>query len=108
MPPGSDTAERAGEVLAELLGGTPADAPAIVCPEDRTERSYSELIDVVTRQAGVLSAAGVARGDCVALVLPNGPEIVETVLALSLLGAAAAPLNPAYTVDEFAFYLDDL
>ena len=43
-----------------------------------------------------------------ALVLPNGPEIIEILFALGLLGAAAAPLNPAYTADEYAFYLEDL
>ena len=108
MRPDSDPREGAHDVIAGLLGGAPASAPAIVCPEDGSSRSYGELADVVTRQAGLLSAAGVERGDRVALVLPNGPEIVETLFALALLGAAAAPLNPAYTVDEYAFYLEDL
>ena len=53
-------------------------------------------------------AAGVRRGDRVALTLPNGPEFVQIILAATLLGAAAAPLNPAYTETEFAFYLEDI
>ncbi len=58
--------------------------------------------------AGQLAALGVGRGDRVALVAPNGPEIVQLILAITALGAAAAPLNPAYTADEYAFYLGDL
>jgi acyl-CoA synthetase (AMP-forming)/AMP-acid ligase II len=58
--------------------------------------------------AGRLAAAGVRRGDRVALALPNGPEFIQLLLAIATLGAAAAPLNPAYTPDEFAFYLGDV
>jgi acyl-CoA synthetase (AMP-forming)/AMP-acid ligase II len=41
-------------------------------------------------------------------VLPDGPQFVRFVLAVTALGAAAAPLNPGYTPDEFRFYLEDL
>ncbi len=58
--------------------------------------------------AGRLCAVGVERGDRVAVVLPNGPEFVQVLLAITMLGAAAAPLNPAYTADEYSFYLGDL
>jgi acyl-CoA synthetase (AMP-forming)/AMP-acid ligase II len=104
MPPATD----AGGKLADLLAAAPHDAPAIVCPEDGSARTYGDLKDSIGREAGLLAAAGVERGDRVALVLKNGPEIIETVFALSLLGAAAAPLNPAYTVGEYRFYLKDL
>ena len=40
--------------------------------------------------------------------LPNGPEIVAAFLGVVEAGAAAAPLNQAYTADEFHAYLDDL
>jgi acyl-CoA synthetase (AMP-forming)/AMP-acid ligase II len=62
----------------------------------------------VLRLAGLLRSIGVERRECVALVLPNGPEFVQLLLAITALGAAAAPLNPAYTSDEYAFYLEDL
>ena len=70
--------------------------------------TYRELADHVGDLAGKLAAAGVRRGDRVALALPNGPEFVELLLAIATVGAAAAPLNPGYTHDEFLFYLDDL
>jgi acyl-CoA synthetase (AMP-forming)/AMP-acid ligase II len=43
----------------------------------------------------------------VAIVLPNGPEMAAAFLAVAGC-AVAAPLNPAYTADEFAFYMEDL
>ena len=40
--------------------------------------------------------------------MPNGPEFIQLFLAITLVGAAAAPLNPAYTHGEFVFYLTDI
>ena len=38
----------------------------------------------------------------------TGPSSCSSCWRSSRVGAAAAPLNPAYTRDEYAFYLDDL
>ena len=54
-----------------------------------------------------LRAAGLDRSDRIAIVLPNGPEMVIVLLAAMSVGCAA-PLNPKYREDEFRFYLDDL
>ena len=43
-----------------------------------------------------------------ALAVPNGPDFLQVLLAVLELGAVAAPLNPSYTEDEYAFYLEDL
>ncbi len=79
---------------------------AIAAPE-REPLTYGGLRDQVGRTGDALAQAGIGPGDRVAIVLPNGPE-----MAAAFLGAAAhataAPLNSAYRVDEFAFYLEDL
>ncbi len=54
-----------------------------------------------------MAAAGIGRGDRVAIVLPNGPEMATAFLCIAAC-CCAAPLNPAYTADEFEFYLQDL
>lgn len=54
-----------------------------------------------------LNALGIGRGDRVAIVLPQGPELAVTFLAVAC-GATAAPLTPAYLEKEFTFYLEDL
>ena len=53
------------------------------------------------------TGSGIGRGDRVAIVLPNGPEMATAFLAVAA-GATTAPLNPAYRADEFEFYLTDL
>jgi acyl-CoA synthetase (AMP-forming)/AMP-acid ligase II len=81
--------------------------PALVSPAGDTV-TFAELHEVVDRLARQLAGAGVEPGDAVALSLANGPEIVLAFLAVVALGAAAAPLNPAYKAEEFRSYLEDL
>ncbi|MCY4404912.1 MAG: AMP-binding protein [Rhodospirillaceae bacterium] len=79
---------------------------AIAAPE-REPLTYGGLRDQVGRTGDMLGQAGIGSGDRVAIVLPNGPEMAAAFLATAA-HATAAPLNPAYRVDEFAFYLEDL
>ena len=92
-------------VLALLSVGAGADA-ALLAPE-RPVMTYEALRQHVDDVAHQLNGLGVGRGDGVAIVLPNGPELAASLLAVTA-AATAAPLNPAYTADEFAFYFDDL
>jgi acyl-CoA synthetase (AMP-forming)/AMP-acid ligase II len=96
------------EALSAVWSTGDPGRPALVSPDDGLAIGRGELVERVDALAGDLAGLGVVRGDRVALALPNGPELVELLLALGALGVAAAPLNPAYTADEFAFYLGDL
>ena len=96
----------ADQTLAALLRG-PATAPALHVP-DGLRLDFGGLAEAVGEMAGVLRAAGVTRGDRVVLVVPDGPVLLQTLLAVVTLGAAAAPLNPAYTHDEYVFFMEDL
>src|SRR6185436_20540948 len=49
----------------------------------------------VARRAGALRAAGIARGDRVALMCSNRIEQLETFLACGWIGAIAVPINTA-------------
>lgn len=89
-----------------------ADATAVVAeaaPGGGAARSLShaDLAATVSRLRSSLTAAGVRRGDVVSIVLPNGVDFLAVYLAVAQLGATAAPLNPAYTAEEFGFYLSD-
>jgi acyl-CoA synthetase (AMP-forming)/AMP-acid ligase II len=68
---------------------------------------HPTLRSEVDRLAGELRALGLGPGDRIAIVLPNGPEIVYALLAAMTVGCAA-PLNPKYREEEFRFYLEDL
>ncbi len=92
--------------VTELIEAGVAEAPALGAP-GRPELDYAGLRKLAAEVRGALNAAGIGRGDRLAMVLPNGPEMAAAFVAVA--GAATtAPLNPAYTADEFAFYLDDL
>lgn len=93
------------ETLLTILQRGAAEAPAIVVPDGRT-MTYGELREDVMRAADALAALGLGHGDRVGIVLPNGAEVVVGFLAATI-AATAAPMNPAYTEDEFRFYLED-
>ena len=95
----------AGTVFEMLAVGEP-DAPAIVTVDGPTV-TFDQLRRTIERLAGQLRALGIGRNDRVAIVLPNGPEMAITFLAVSSC-ATAAPLNPRYREDEFRFYMEDL
>jgi acyl-CoA synthetase (AMP-forming)/AMP-acid ligase II len=84
------------------------DHPALCVPQTGATLAYNDLHRSVTRLARELAGAGVGPDDAVAMTFVNGPEMVSCFLAIIAAGAAAAPLNPAYTADEFHSYLVDL
>ncbi|HUZ51191.1 MAG TPA: AMP-binding protein [Streptosporangiaceae bacterium] len=101
-------ASPAGETLNAILDLPNPGRPALVVPDDGQVLTYGQLAERVGYLAGSLAAAGVRRGDRVAFTLPNGPDVIQILLAITALGAAAAPLNPAYTHSEYVFYLTDI
>ena len=92
--------------IPDLLNAGRDDAPAIGAP-GRAPLTYAGLRRLIADTAVALNGAGIGRADRVAIVLANGPEAATAFLAASA-AAATAPLNPSYSEDEFAFYLDDL
>jgi len=98
----------AGESLAALLAGGEAGHPALIVPDSGEVLTYTQVAARVEALAQRLAGLGVRRGDRVALALPNSPDVVVLLLAVTALGAAAAPLNPAYTATEYQFFLTDI
>jgi acyl-CoA synthetase (AMP-forming)/AMP-acid ligase II/acetyltransferase-like isoleucine patch superfamily enzyme/acyl carrier protein len=82
------------------------EAVAFAAP-GRAALAYRRLRVQVDETVQALNGMGVGRGDRVAIVLPNGPEMAVAFLAISS-AATSAPLNPAYGEREFHFYLSDL
>ena len=82
------------------------DAPAIVAP-GHAPLTYGRLQVHVDDVVQTLHTMGLGRNDRVALILPNGPEMAVAFLSVAA-GATCTPLNPAYSANEFDFYLADL
>lgn len=94
------------DTLAALLAPAAPDAHAIGAP-DRPWLSFAGLAAQTLSTLAALHGAGIGRGDRVAIVLPNGPEMASAFVTIAQ-GAVTAPLNPAYRLEEFDFYLSDL
>jgi long-chain acyl-CoA synthetase len=85
------------DYLADAVRERP-DRPAILFKGATiTWRALDRLSDAC---AAALEALGVARGDRVALLLPNCPQFVIAQFAAWKLGAIVAPLNPTFTERE--------
>jgi acyl-CoA synthetase (AMP-forming)/AMP-acid ligase II len=92
--------------LLDLLARAGADdQPALLAP-GRPALTYRQLRANVAALAGRLNGFGLGRGDRIAIVMPNGPELIQAFFAAATC-ATAAPLNPKYKQEEFAFYYED-
>jgi len=93
--------------LAGLLEATDGERPALCIPGGTT-LTYGALREASAELASRLSAEGARAGDVVAASYPNGLEIVAALFGVAAARAGYAPLNSAYTEDEFRFYLEDI
>jgi len=94
--------------LPEALGRVARDHPDNVALIMMGKKiSYRQLDGEVNQFAAALSERGVQKGDKVALVLPNMPQMVITTYALFRLGAVAVMNNPLYTERELEHQLND-
>jgi long-chain acyl-CoA synthetase len=75
--------------------------------DERVRLDHDAFRAAVRATAHRLTDLGVGRGDVVAVVLPNRVELVVTMYAAWLLGAALTPVNPALTEDEVSYQLAD-
>src|SRR3989304_5333536 len=92
--------------ILELLSSGDDSRAALEAP-GRRPMSYGELRAHVVETTFGLNSLGVGRNDPVAIVLPNGPAMASSFLAVAS-AATAAPLNPAYREEELEFSLGDL
>jgi len=93
-------------MILDLLENGEPSSVAISVAGGGPSVTYAQLRQQVDALARSLNQLGLGRGDRIAMALPNGLEVIASFLAASTAGTAA-PLNPAYTRDEFKFYLED-
>jgi acyl-CoA synthetase (AMP-forming)/AMP-acid ligase II len=77
-----------------------ADAPALIDGTSARALTYGELAAAVDRVAGGLAARGVARGDVIALHLPNLPEFPIALHGALRAGAVVTTASPLFTARE--------
>jgi acyl-CoA synthetase (AMP-forming)/AMP-acid ligase II len=95
------------ETITDLLATAADDRTALADPAG-TALTYGQLRDQVAAVAEQLADLGAQRGTRVAIAMANGIDIVVTFLAVTSIGAAAAPLNPAFSTAEMKGEMTDL
>ncbi|MCU1382962.1 MAG: hypothetical protein JWL71_1659 [Acidobacteria bacterium] len=70
------------------------------------QRSFADLQIAALRAAASLRAAGLRRGDLVALVLPDPEEFLTTLFGASIAGLVPASLYPPATSGDLPRYLE--
>jgi long-chain acyl-CoA synthetase len=86
----------------------PTTAADRVCMRDtKTELTYGEVAARTEAIAEQFAAAGVGRGDVVAVMLPNQVELLLGLMAAWWLGAVATPVNPVFTANEAGYQIAD-
>jgi acyl-CoA synthetase (AMP-forming)/AMP-acid ligase II len=69
--------------------------------------TFGELDRLSRRYARGLAAAGVERGDRVAVLSETSPDVIVALLGHYRLGAIHVPINPRYRAGEVAHILED-
>ncbi|WP_405783773.1 amino acid adenylation domain-containing protein [Streptomyces sp. NBC_00859] len=92
------------ELFAQWVARTP---DAVAVDSGDVQLSYRELDARVQRLAAWLAERGVCVEDVVALRLARSVELVVAVLAVSRLGAAWVPVDPAYPEQRARHILDE-
>ena len=82
------------------------DRPALILAGE-ARRSAGELLAAGNQLVHGLRARGLDRGDCVAMLLPNGAENVELLIAVLQAGWFVTPINTNLAPPEIAYILGD-
>jgi fatty-acyl-CoA synthase len=67
--------------------------------------TYAEFAERARRLASALAGAGIARGEVVAALLPNTPQMLEAHAAVPATGGALCPLNTRLDATTIGFIL---
>jgi carnitine-CoA ligase len=69
------------------------DRRLFVC--EGTAWSYAQVVEIAARSGSRFAAAGIAKGDRVAILCGNRPDFIELFLGCAWIGAVSVPLNVA-------------
>lgn len=75
--------------------------------DTKRQYTYAQLLDQVSRFAGVLAGLGVAKGDRVIVYMPMVPEALIAMLACARLGAVHSVVFGGFASNELAVRIDD-
>lgn len=80
---------------------------ATICLHSGRRQTYGQMHERVARIAGHLLSIGIEKGDRVALLSMNAPDMLDVHFACWRIGACYTPLNFRLTAHELAFMVND-
>jgi len=86
---------------------------AAICPDrdamvfEGKRLTYSQINEKVSRLANALLQLGMNKGDRIAMLQVNCPEIVESYFATAKMGGIFVPLNFRAKADELSYMLSN-
>ena len=92
--------------IFELLARQHGAVEALAAPA-RTPLHFAAMPASLEAIKSALNRRGIGRGDVVVVAAPNGPDAALCIVAIAAC-AIVAPLNAAYTADEYHRYLQPL
>jgi fatty-acyl-CoA synthase len=81
------------------------DTPALVFPDVTV--TYAELVERVSARARQLVGLGLRHGEALGLLMPNCPELIEFLMAASMLGVITVPINVRFKTRELEHVLSN-
>jgi len=79
--------------------------PAIIF--DQVRLTYAQLEGAACQVANALTAAGIGKGDRVAIMLPNTPHFPIAYYGILKTGAIVVPINVLFKAAELKYHLED-
>jgi crotonobetaine/carnitine-CoA ligase len=93
--------------IGRLLAEKAERIPDRVCLRwQHRDWTYADVERMTNRYANGFAALGIRHGDPVALMMPNGPELLFALWGLGKLGAIAVALNTAARGDMLHYFVD--
>ena len=78
---------------------------AIICGDQ--QRNWGDFVGNINRVANYLIAKGIKRGEHVAVMMGNSPEMLECLFGVIRAGACVVPLSGLLTSDQIKGLLQD-
>ncbi len=95
-----------GEMFRQRAVVSPA-LEAYVEPSTNVRVDYSQMNALINRAAHMIESLGIAKGERIALLMPNSLEFCCLFYAAAKLGVVVVPLNTRLTAPELEFLLSD-
>ena len=89
-----------------LLRAARVYGPRVAVVHGDRRHSYAEFLERARRLSSALAQLGVAKGDTVAIMAPNIPEMLEAHYAVPMLGAVLCSINIRLDAGAVAFILE--